>query len=57
MQANSPEDVPFLCIAGVKEYHDHPGHSGDPWEMHRSSGGGRLIRLLEVISKYGRGAR
>jgi hypothetical protein len=53
MQANSPEDVPFLCIAGVKEYHDHPGHSGDPWEMHRSSGGGRLIRLLEVISKYG----
>ena len=53
MQANSPEDVPFLCIAGVKEYHDHPGHSGDPWEIHRSSGGGRLVRLLEVISKYG----
>ena len=53
MQANSPDDVPFLCIAGVKEYHDHPGHSGDPWEMHRASGGGRLVRLLEVISKYG----
>ena len=53
MQAYSPEDVPFLCIAGVKEYHDHPGHSGDQWEMHRSSGAGRLVRLLEVISKYG----
>lgn len=53
MQANSPEDVPFLCIAGVKEYHDHPGHSGDPWEIHRASGGGRLVRILEVISKYG----
>ena len=53
MQANSPEDVPFLCIAGVKEYHDHPGHSGDPWEIHRPSGEGRLVRLLEVISKYG----
>ena len=53
MQANSPEDVPFLCVGGVKEYHDHPGHSGDPWEIHRSSGGGRLVRLLEVISKYG----
>ena len=53
MQAYSPEDVPFLCIAGVKDYHDHPGHSGDPWEVHRSSGGGRLVRLLEVISKYG----
>ena len=53
MQAHSPEEEPFLCIAGVKEYHDHPGHSGDPWEIHRSGGEGRLVRLLEVISKYG----
>ena len=53
MQANTPEDIPFLCIPGVKEYHDHPGHSGDPWELHRSAGEGRLVRLLEVISKYG----
>lgn len=53
MQAHSPEEAPFLCIAGVKEYHDHPGHSGDPWEIHRSSGAGRLVRLLETISRYG----
>jgi hypothetical protein len=53
MQAYSPEDLPFLCVAGVKEYHDHPGHSGDPWEIHRSAGEGRLVRLLGVISKYG----
>ena len=53
MQAHSPEDLPFLCVAGVKEYHDHPGHSGDPWEIHRPAGEGRLVRLLEVISKYG----
>lgn len=53
MQAHSPEDLPFLCVAGVKEYHDHPGHSGDPWEIHRSAGEGRMVRLLEVISKYG----
>ena len=53
MQAHSPEDPPFLCVAGVKEYHDHPGHSGDPWELHRPAGEGRLVRLLEVISKYG----
>ena len=53
MQAHSPEDLPFLCIPGVKEYHDHPGHSGDPWEIHRSASEGRLVRLLEVISKYG----
>ena len=55
MQAHSPEDLPFLCVPGVKEYHDHPGHSGDPWELHRSSGEGRLVRLLAVISKYGVG--
>jgi hypothetical protein len=53
MQAESPEDVPFLCIAGVREYHEHPGHSGDTWELHRSDGAGRLVRLLEVIHKYG----
>ena len=53
MQSHLPEDLPFLCIPGVKEYHDHPGHSGDPWELHRPAGEGRLVRLLEVISKYG----
>lgn len=53
MQAHSPEDVPFLCLAGVREYHDHPGHSGDAWELHRPAGAGRLIRLLEIIHKYG----
>ena len=53
MQAHSQEDVPFLCIAGVKEYHDHPGHTGDSWEIHRSTGEGRLVHLLAVISKYG----
>ena len=53
MQAHSPEAIPFLCIPGVKEYHDHPGHSGDPWELHRPAGAGRLVRLLEVITKYG----
>jgi hypothetical protein len=47
------EDPPFLCLAGVREYHDHPAHSGDRWELHRSAGAGRLVRLLEVIDTYG----
>lgn len=50
---NDPEGLPFLCIAGVREYHEHPAHSGDLWELHRESGAGRLARLLEVIHKYG----
>ena len=54
MQAHQGTDeIPFLCIAGVREYHDHPAHSGDHWELHRTSGAGRLVRLVEIISKYG----
>jgi hypothetical protein len=45
--------IPFLCVAGVREYHSHPAHSGDLWELHRESGAGRLIRLLELIYRYG----
>lgn len=48
-----PDELPFLCLAGVREYHEHPAHSGDRWELHRSSGAGRLVRLLEVIDTYG----
>lgn len=48
-----PDEPPFLCIAGVREYHAHPGHSGDAWELHRADGAGRLVRLLEVIHRYG----
>ena len=52
MQAHNPDDIPFLCIAGVREYHEHPAHSGDHWELHRPSGAGRLTRLVEIVSKY-----
>lgn len=53
MQAHTPDEIPFLCLAGVREYHEHPAHNGDVWELHRASGAGRLVRLLEIISRYG----
>lgn len=53
MQWYGPDDTPFLCIAGVRDDHDHPGHSGDAWELHRRSGAGRFVRLLETITRYG----
>lgn len=53
MQSYGPEEIPFLCLAGVREYHEHPAHSGDSWELHRSHGAGRMVRLLEVITRYG----
>lgn len=53
MQSYGPDEIPFLCLAGVREYHDHPGHSGDAWELHRPSGAGRLVRLLDIVHRYG----
>jgi putative metal binding uncharacterized protein len=28
---------PFLCVRGIREYHDHPQHSGDEWLLYRKS--------------------
>lgn len=53
LQWYGTDDVPFLCLPGVYEYHTHPGHSGDAWELHRKTGAGRIVRILEVIHHYG----
>lgn len=45
--------LPFLCVAGVREYHEHPAHTGDAWELHRTAGAGRLVRILEIVDTYG----
>jgi hypothetical protein len=26
---------PFLCIRGIREYHEHPQHTGDEWLLYR----------------------
>lgn len=28
--------LPFLCLRGVREYHEHPQHSGDEWLLYRT---------------------
>jgi hypothetical protein len=53
MQASSPNEIPFLCIPGVREYHNHPGHTGDSWLMHRGSPEGTLFFIIEQLLKYG----
>jgi hypothetical protein len=53
MMAHSEDDIPFLCLPGVREYHEHPAHTGDLWALHRKSGEGTLHFLLSQISKYG----
>jgi hypothetical protein len=51
--AHEVEEIPFLCIPGVREYHDHPAHSGDSWLLHRGQGEGTLFFLLEKLYRYG----
>ncbi|TNC65784.1 putative metal-binding protein [Rubellimicrobium roseum] len=43
----------FLCLPGVREYHEHPAHSGDSWLLHRGKGEGGLYFLVDKISTYG----
>jgi len=47
------QDPPFVCLQGVREYHENPAHTGDPWWLYRSKGAGGLLRLLDVISRFG----
>lgn len=49
----SDEELPFMCLQGVREYHENPAHTGDPWWLYRSKGAGSLLRLLDVISRFG----
>ena len=51
--SHGPDDIPFLCLPGVREYHDNPGHSGDSWFLHRKGGEGSLAFILEKIWTYG----
>lgn len=53
MTAHSPDEVPFLCLPGVREYHEHPAHTGDPWLLHRGGPEGTLYYLVEKIAHYG----
>ena len=53
MQAHDPDDIPFLCLPGVREYHDHPAHTGDSWLLHRGRGEGTLYNLLNHLYHYG----
>lgn len=53
MQALEPDEVPFLCVPGVREYHQHPAHTGDSWLNHRGTGEGSLFHILNIIYQYG----
>ncbi len=48
------DDRPFFCIPGVREYHEHPYHTGDSWFLYRGNGKeGSLCFLLDNLQLYG----
>lgn len=58
IESNAPQpllvgnEIPFLCIPGIKEYHNHPHHSGDSWMRHRTRGEGKLSDIIEKLIKH-----
>jgi hypothetical protein len=43
---------PFLCLAGIREYHTHPQHTGDSWLLHRHLGEGSITTICDRIWRY-----
>lgn len=50
---NDPTSIPFLCIRGVRAYHEHPAHTGDSWWLYRGSGQGTLHQIVDMLWSYG----
>lgn len=49
-----PDGTAFICLPGIREYHNHPDHSNDPWLTHRGKGGeGSLGFIVEKLFQYG----
>jgi hypothetical protein len=49
-----PDGTAFICLPGIREYHDHPDHSNDPWLTHRGKGGeGTLGFIVDKLHLYG----
>ncbi len=42
---------PFLCLPGVREYHDSSAHTGDSWFLHRKKN--MLIHILTILQQFG----
>ena len=49
VQGHPETNRPFFCVAGIRQYHDHPQHSGDSWLLHRHTGEGSLATICDRI--------
>jgi len=44
--------IPFFCIRGIREYHNHPYHTGDAWLLYRGTGIGNLNYILDQLYNH-----
>jgi hypothetical protein len=49
VQGHPETGRPFFCVPGIRQYHDHPQHSGDSWLLHRDTGEGSLATICDRI--------
>lgn len=52
VQAHPNTKEPFICMPGIREYHNHPQHDGNSWDLHRYTGEGTLFFILDKIWTY-----
>lgn len=52
IQGHPITNEPFICLPGIQEYHSHPQHNGDSWDLHRYTGEGGLYFILDNIWRY-----
>jgi hypothetical protein len=52
LEVHPTTGLPFLCLPGIREYHDHPQHTGDDWLLYRNSGAGSLVTICDRVWRY-----
>jgi Predicted metal binding domain len=49
VQSHPDTNRAFFCVPGIRQYHEHPQHSGDSWLLHRHTGEGSLATICDRI--------
>lgn len=52
IDAHPDTGLPFFCVAGIREYHSHPQHTGDSWLLHRALSEGSVSTVCDRVWRY-----
>lgn len=51
--AHAEDDIPFVCMPGTREYHEHPAHTGNSWLLRRGTAEGTLAYIVTTLARHG----